>query len=89
MSRATHSDVFEDGGIERLQAEVCRMAEAVCTASNQAALDGINAALALAADRKPETPALVAEVASQVLARAELMQAEIDRFLQVAQRRRM
>lgn len=71
-------------GVAELQAEVVRMADMVCEATRQAALDGIGSALSIAADRTPETPDRVREIANQVLARAQIMQNEIDRFLAVA-----
>jgi hypothetical protein len=70
--------------VAELQAEVVRMADMVCEATRQAALDGIASALSIAADRTPETPDRVRDVANQVLARAQIMQNEIDRFLAVA-----
>ncbi len=71
-------------GVAELQAEVVRMADMVCEATRQAALDGIGSALSIAAERKQETPDRVREIANQVLARAQIMQNEIDRFLAVA-----
>ena len=71
-------------GVAQLQAEVVRMADMVCEATRQAALDGIASSLSIAADRTPETPDRVREIANQVLARAQIMQNEIDRFLAVA-----
>jgi hypothetical protein len=74
--------------VAELQAEVARMADMVCEATRQAALDGISSALSLAADRTLETPDRVRDVASQVLSRAALMQGEIDRFMAVARGQR-
>ena len=71
-----------------LQAEVARMADMVCEATRQAALDGIGSALSIAADRTQETPDRVRDVANQVLARACIMQGEIDRFMVVARGQR-
>jgi hypothetical protein len=71
-------------GVAELQAEVVRMADMVCEATRQAALDGIGSSLSIAADRNLETPDRVREIAGQVLARAQIMQNEIDRFLAVA-----
>lgn len=71
-------------GVAQLQAEVVRMADMVCEATRQAALDGIASSLSIAADRDQQTPDRVREVANQVLARAQIMQNEIDRFLAVA-----
>jgi len=71
-----------------LQAEVARMADMVCEATRQAALDGIGSALSIAADRTQETPDRVRDVANQVLARACIMQGEIDRFMAVARGQR-
>jgi hypothetical protein len=44
--------------------------------------------LSLAADRTHETPDRVRDIANQVLARACIMQGEIDRFMAVASRQR-
>ena len=73
-----------DHDVADLQAEVARMAEMVCEATRQAALDGIGSALSIAADRTLDTPDRVREIANQVLSRACIMQGEIDRFMTVA-----
>lgn len=70
--------------VAELQAEVARMADMVCEATRQAALDGIASALSVAADRTLETPDRVRDIANQVLSRAVIMQNEIDRFRAVA-----
>jgi hypothetical protein len=70
--------------VAELQLEVARMADMVCEATRQAALDGIASALAIAADRTIETPDRVRDIANQVLSRAAIMQNEIDRFRAVA-----
>jgi hypothetical protein len=74
----------QEHGVAELQAEVVRMADMVCEATRQAALDGIGSSLSIAADRNEQTPDRVREIANQVLARAQIMQNEIDRFLAVA-----
>ena len=74
--------------VAELQAEVARMADMVCEATRQAALEGIGSALSIAADRTLETPDRVREVANQVLSRASIMQGEIDRFMKVARGQR-
>ena len=74
--------------VAELQAEVARMADMVCEATRQAALEGIASALSIAADRTPETPDHVRDIANQVLARASIMQGEIDRFMKVARGQR-
>jgi hypothetical protein len=81
LERAEH-------GVAELQAEVARMADMVCEATRQAALDGIASALSIAADRTGQTPDLVRDIANQVLSRASLMQSEIDRFMTVARGQR-
>jgi chemotaxis regulatin CheY-phosphate phosphatase CheZ len=75
-------------GVVELQAEVARMADMVCEATRQAALDGIASALSVAADRSLETPDRVRDIANQVLSRACIMQSEIDRFMKVARGQR-
>lgn len=87
MSEALKLDRAEHG-VAELQAEVARMADMVCEATRQAALDGIASALSIAADRTGETPDRVREVANQVLSRASIMQSEIDRFMAVARGQR-
>ena len=81
---------LERGNLDvvELQAEVARMADMVCEATRQAALDGIASSLSLAADRSLETPDRVREIANQVLSRASIMQSEIDRFMTVARGQR-
>ena len=79
---------FGNQGVAELQAEVARMADMVCEATRQAALDGIGSALSIAADRTFETPDRVRDIANQVLARASVMQGEIDRFMAVARSQR-
>jgi len=75
-------------GVAELQAEVARMADMVCEATRQAALEGIGSALSIAADRTLETPDQVRDIANQVLSRASIMQGEIDRFMAVARGQR-
>ena len=81
---------LERGNLDvvELQAEVARMADMVCEATRQAALDGIASALSIAADRSLETPDRVRDIANQVLSRACIMQSEIDRFMAVARGQR-
>lgn len=81
---------LERGNLDvvELQAEVARMADMVCEATRQAALDGIASSLSIAADRELDTPDRVREVANQVLSRAAIMQSEIDRFMAVARGKR-
>jgi hypothetical protein len=82
MSEALKLERSRD--VADLQAEVARMADMVCEATRQAALEGIGCALSVAADRTFETPDRVRDIANQVLARASIMQGEIDRFMKVA-----
>lgn len=77
-----------DRDVAQLEAEVARMADMVCEATRQAALDGIGSALSIAADRTPQTPDRVRDIANQVLSRASIMQGEIDRFMKVARGQR-
>ena len=86
MSEALKLERIQD--VAELQAEVARMADMVCEATRQAALDGIGSALQIAADRTYETPDRVRDIANQVLARASIMQGEIDRFMAVARSQR-
>jgi hypothetical protein len=70
--------------IDSLQAEINRMAEMVFSVSRDTGLEAVNAALALAAEGQNDTPDKVRAVAFDVLARAEIMQSEIDRFMTIA-----
>lgn len=62
---------------------VARMADMVCEATRQAALQGVAAVLALVADRPPQLAGSVRDVADRALARTAIMQTEIDRFREV------
>lgn len=65
-----------------------RMAERVCEATRQAALEGAGSAFSiLAADQSPALPDAIRDVANRVLARAALMQTEFDRFHAVTRHR--
>jgi hypothetical protein len=67
---------------------VARLADMVCEATRQAALQGAAAVLALVADRPPELAGSVRDVADRALARTAIMQTEIDRFRAVTRSRR-
>jgi hypothetical protein len=60
---------------------VARLADRVCEATRQAALEGAGSALSiLAADQSPALPDAIREVASRALARTAVMQIGFDRF---------
>jgi hypothetical protein len=60
---------------------VSRLADRVCEATRQAALEGAGSALSiLAADQSPVLPDAIRDVANRVLARVAIMQTEFDRF---------
>jgi hypothetical protein len=84
MSEAIQITEAEQRNIDTLQAEINRMAEMVFSVSRDTGLDAVNAALALAAEGLHDAPDKVRGVAFDVLARAEIMQSEIDRFMLVA-----
>lgn len=84
MSEAFQMTDAEQRDINNLQAEINRMAEMVFNVSRDTGLEAVNAALALAAEGQDDTPEKVRDVASDVLARAEIMQSEIDRFMAIA-----
>jgi len=84
MSEAIQITDAEQHSIDSLQAEISRMAEMVFSVSRDTGLEAINAALVLAAEGHTDTPEKVRGVAFDVLARAEIMQSEIDRFITVA-----
>lgn len=67
---------------------VARMADRVCEATRQAALEGAGSVLSiLAADQSPALPDAIRDVADRVLARTAIMQTEFDRFWAVTRRR--
>ena len=66
---------------------VARLADRVCEATRQAALEGAGSALSiLAADQSPVLPDAIKAVADRALARIAVMQAEFDRFRAVTRR---
>jgi hypothetical protein len=60
---------------------VARLAERVCEATRQAALEGVRSALSIAAEQSPALPEEIRHIADQALARVAIMQTEMDRFL--------
>ena len=68
----------------QLRAEIQRMADMVSGVVRQTAIDGINAAMAVAASGTVTAPMDATKVAHQILDRAQVMQSEIDRFLSIA-----
>lgn len=66
---------------------VARLADRVCEATRQAALEGAGSALSiLAADQSPALPDAIRGLANRALARTALMQSEFDRFRAVTRR---
>jgi len=66
---------------------VARLADRVCEATRQAALEGAGSALSiLAADQSPALPDAIRDLASRALARTAIMQSEFDRFRAVTHR---
>ena len=66
---------------------VARLADRVCEATRQAALEGAGLALSiLAADQSPVLPDAIKSVADRALARIAIMQTEFDRFRAVTRR---
>ena len=66
---------------------VARLADRVCEATRQAALEGAGSALSiLAADQSPVLPDAIKSVADRALARTAIMQTEFDRFRAVTRR---
>ncbi|MBA4100219.1 MAG: hypothetical protein C0484_26020 [Rhodospirillum sp.] len=66
---------------------VARLADRVCEATRQAALEGAGSALSiLAADQSPVLPDAIKSVADRALARIAIMQTEFDRFRAVTRR---
>ena len=66
---------------------VARLADRVCEATRQAALEGAGSALSiLAADQSPALPDAIKSVADRALARTAIMQTEFDRFRAVTRR---
>lgn len=66
---------------------VARLADRVCEATRQAALEGAGSALSiLAADQSTALPDAIKAVADRALARTAIMQTEFDRFRAVTRR---
>jgi hypothetical protein len=60
---------------------VARLADRVCEATRQAALEGAGSAISiLAANQSPVLPDAIRDVANRALARTAIMQTEFDRF---------
>ena len=60
---------------------VARLADRVCEATRQAALEGAGSALSiLAADQSPGLPDAIKTIADRALARVAIMQSEFDRL---------
>jgi hypothetical protein len=74
----------ENSETAQLRAEIQRMADMVSGVVRQTAIDGINAAMTVAASGAPSAPKDANKVAHQILERATVMQSEIDRFLAIA-----
>jgi hypothetical protein len=74
----------ENAETAQLRAEIQRMADMVSGVVRQTAIDGINAAMAVAASGAQTAPKDATKVAHQILERASVMQSEIDRFLAIA-----
>lgn len=68
----------------QLRAEIQRMADMVSGVVRQTAIDGISAAMGIAASGAKTSPQDLSKVAHQILERASVMQSEIDRFLAIA-----
>ena len=66
---------------------VARLADRVCEATRQAALEGAGSVLSiLAADQSPVLPDAIRDLADRALARTAVMQSEFDRFRAVTRR---
>ena len=66
---------------------VARLADRVCEATRQAALEGAGSALSiLAANQSPVLPDAIRDLANRALARTAIMQTEFDRFRAVTRR---
>ena len=74
----------ENAETAHLRAEIQRMADMVSGVVRQTGIDGINAAMAVAASGAPTAPKDAHKVAHRILERATVMQCEIDRFLAIA-----
>jgi hypothetical protein len=74
----------ENSEAAQLRAEIQRMADMVSGVVRQTAIDGINAAMAVAASGSKNAPKDAHKIADQILERSTVMQSEIDRFLAIA-----
>ncbi len=84
MAKANPIILPENAETAQLRAEIQRMADMVSGVVRQTAIDGINAAMAVAASGAQTAPKDASKVADQLLERATVMQSEIDRFLTIA-----
>lgn len=84
MAQANPICLPEAAETAQLRAEIQRMAEMVSGVVRQTAIDGINAAMAVAASGATTAPKDADNVAHEILERATVMQSEIDRFLAIA-----
>ena len=75
-----------DQSCDERRMTIAIMAEMVCEATRQAAIEGVRSAASKAAERNAGMPDAVRAIADQLLARATLMQSEIDRFMAVSRR---
>ena len=69
---------------QHLRAEIRRMADMVAGVVRQTAIEGISAAMTVAASGTPDAPIETTHIAGQLLERTRVMQNEIDRFLSIA-----
>ncbi|MET1025823.1 MAG: hypothetical protein ABWY00_01540 [Dongiaceae bacterium] len=84
MSEVVPINDREQQSIGSLQAEIERMAELVFGVARETGWEAVTAALSLTAEGGAAAPDRVRDIANDVLARAEIMQTEIGRFMSVA-----
>ncbi len=85
MSEPIHLTNLEQLSIDSLQAEIGRMAELVSGIARETGLQAVTATLSLAGNSDLATPDRVRDIAHDLLSRAEIMEAEIGRFLSLAE----
>lgn len=74
----------EATNLESLRADVARFAVDACFAAEQAAVDAIDAALAQMATKSADHGSGIRAIAEGMVAHAQLLQGELDRYLTVA-----
>jgi hypothetical protein len=82
MSSVTLLEI-DDEGTDSLKIDVAKIADTVCVTAERAVLDGIDATLAVVAEKSAESADKLHEISAKIVSRAQVMQTEIGRYLAV------